>query len=813
MKYPSLAPALCFAGGVGAAFWWGGRLEILCFAASLALIACWVHSRARMPGLAIALFFVGWLYHLERIQPHRVDDLRNQVGLQPELITLRGQIDDIPTFRLAERQGHWAGRTLVPLRVAFREVSERGNPLVPASGAVMVTTPGALSSDFYRGQQVAVTGVISRPPGPLADQLFDYRNYLAHQGIGFILRTEGPKDWTLLENPADRRLSAVFLPWAQKALTRGLPDDETTRLIVAMALGWKTPLTGEVNDVFMQSGTMHVFAISGLHIGLIAWILVEVLRMMRLSRAWCGWFAIPLVWFYVGATGWQASAIRSAIMSSVVVAGWAIHRPGNLLNSLAVSGWIILVWDPGQLFQASFQLSFAAVAGLAILGPPLSRWWVEALRIPTDPLLPATLTPRWRGYAQRVLRWLGEALAVGFATLLASLPLTVHWFHLINPVSLAANLVVVPLSSLALVANFASVLTAFWVPVVSEIFNASAWVLMRGMVSASEWAAHLPLGHAWVESPPWLWWLPYYLALIGVALGWLKSPRLRFPFQCGLASAALLAAIAWQFHRSETRIAVLGSDALVELGAEGAQLFDGGNERSAEWLTAPYLRAHGVNHLAAQWATGESIQQIGGASNLIAEFHPRELWQSAIPNRGVASKRLATVCAERRITLGGAALDETHRGWKTLHPASDDTFSRGEDRSLVLVREVEGYRIAWLGELGRPGQQRLFEREIPRVDIVVGQIPLNSEPMGSALLSALSPQLIILASGRYPASRRIKPATRERLGELGIPVVYTDDTGSVLMRFRPGSLAKIEGDGWSRFLPRPKTPDGSNSRR
>src|SRR6185312_5587192 len=132
---------------------------------------------------------------------------------------------------------------------------------------------------------------------------------------------------------------------------------------------------------FIRTGTMHIFAISGLHVALIAAILVQLLRFFQIPRGACGLVIIPLIWFYTGATGWQPSAIRSTIMSSMVVLGWSLKRPSNLLNSLLASAVIILIWQPEQLFQASFQLSFFVVLSMALLledqnvsNPRLPMW-------------------------------------------------------------------------------------------------------------------------------------------------------------------------------------------------------------------------------------------------------------------------------------------------------------------------------------------------------------------------------------------------------------------------------------------------------
>ncbi len=794
MKFPALGPTLLFSAGVGAAVWWGGRLEFLVPVCVICLLFSAGWRRLRLEGFLAALFFLGWTYHLERLQPHSPFDLRREFGTNAELVTIVGEIAETPTFRLAETQGPWVGRTLVPVEV---HACQRSNTWLPSIGTLMVTTPGVLPRSFFRGQRVHITGVLNRPPGPDADGLFDYRAYLLHQGIWFTLRTESPDDWRLALVHRDRPpLSERFLPWAQSLLTQGLPDDEATRLLVAMALGWKTPLAGEINDIFMRSGTMHVFAISGLHIGLIAGILVELLRLFRLSRGWCGWVAIPLVWFYVDATGWQASAIRSAIMSSVIIAGWALQRPGQLLNSLAISGWIILVWDPGQLFQASFQLSFAAVAGLAILGPPLQVFLESNLRLPWDTFLPANLKPRWHGWINTPLRLLASALAIGLASLIASLPLTVHWFHLFNPVSLLANLVVVPLSSLALAANFASVLTGPILPILCEYFNAAAWVLMNGMVTASEWAARLPGGHFWTESPPWLWWLAYYWTVLGCTQGWFITDRRRHLYWALLASATLGATWSGIRHRAEIRMALLKGDGLVQSIRGQTFVLEGGNERTVQRLTIPYLRAHGVQRLAGLAATGESAQQIGGVSNLLAECHPQLLWLSSLASRSAATKRGMAAAESMGIPIQRSTLNSSNWGWTVLHPDENDRFTRGEDRSMVLSTSVHGFRVLWLGELGRPGQRAWLERGVTPCDLLISEVPPNSEPVGSALLEALHPQVLVVMSDHYPATRRVKPPTRERFNGLGIRVIYTEDVGSVLVRFHADGVASFSGDGW-----------------
>lgn len=138
-----------------------------------------------------------------------------------------------------------------------------------------------------------LTGILRSPPGPPAEGLFDYRAFLAWQGIYFQLHCADTNDWRLIEtadSQVEPPLTDRFLAWSQRTLARGLPaEDEELPLLWAMALGWKTALTDKVAEPSMRSGTMHICAISGLHIALIAGILVAVLRRATPARCLRGY--------------------------------------------------------------------------------------------------------------------------------------------------------------------------------------------------------------------------------------------------------------------------------------------------------------------------------------------------------------------------------------------------------------------------------------------------------------------------------------------------------------------------------------------
>lgn len=791
--------ALAYVAGVVGGAYWALPLPWL-FGVSLLLAGAGLLSRRRQARLLWPLLAAaGWTNLVARtavVSPH---DLRVVVGEQVELASLRGRLCATPTLRAPapDEERPWS-RSL-----AFVEAKaiRRQGDWQPAFGRVAVSTPGELSPAFFGGRSVEVFGVIRPPKGPAAEGLFDYRAYLRWQGVYYELRAQTTNDWQLLPAPgapASPPLADRFLAWAQATLERGLPertDPEGRRavdLLLWMTLGSKTTITDEVSEPFMFTGTMHIFAISGLHIALISGILVALLRVLQLPRTLCGWLVIPVIWFYTAATGWQASAIRSAVMMTVVIVGWTLRRPGDLLNSLAGSAFIILLWEPRQLFQASFQLSFLVVLSIALLLPPLEVAVNRLLQ--TDPFLPEELLPGWRRRLARPARWLLLSFATSLAAWLGSLPLIAWYFHLFNPVSLLANLVIVPMSSFALMCNLGGLSCGDWLPLFTEWFNHAGWFLMAGIDQLSRWAAAWPGAYFYVPAPGLAVVVAFYAVLAGLLSGWLLAPRRRV--WTGVGAGALLLAVGgyWLAAQPEPQITVLalngGAAQYVRGSAPGENLLiDCGNRSDTDFVVKPYLKAQGVNRLRHLVLTHGDLRHVGGYEALRDAFRVQAVCTSYAPARSPVYRQIVAGLEHSPRRWLRLRRGQQLAGWTVLHPGQDQHFPRADDNALVLRREWPGARVLLLSDLGRAGQGALLEQESDlRADIVVAGLPAQGEPLSEELLAAVEPQLIVVNDAQFPALERAGARLRERLQRPGWRVVYTSDEGTVTIR--------IKAEGW-----------------
>jgi competence protein ComEC len=807
MRRPSCFLALLYAGGLMLAEAYQPPLWAL-FALSLTMTAIalvWAPARSKL--IWPLLILAGWTNLLSRTSPLSPNDLRLSQTNGLELVTLRGSLPDTPSQRIYLRDEKESARSLAELEVTH--CLHYGTNWQPALGSVLVLTPGVLPGDFFAGQEVEITGVLGPPPGPEAEGLFNYAAYLRRKSIYFQLKATSTNDWVLLSPKVPRPLSDRFLAWAQATLARGLPaEDPSLQMLWAMTLGWKTSLNNEVYEPFMRSGTMHIFAISGLHIALIAAIFVSLLRVLQIPRVWCGWILVPLIWFYTGATGWQPSAIRSAVMMSIIIGGWALSRPSDLLNSLGAAAFIILVWDPQQLFGASFQLSFFVVLSIALILPPIERMRDRLLQ--HDPMLPAELVPPWRRLLKTPLRWISTSLGVSLAAWLGSLPLTAYYFHLLSPITLVANLVIVPLSSCALACNLGSLLCGSWLSWATELFNHSAWFWMTAMMRLSEWSTWLPSAYFYVRAPS-SWQMAFYYCLLASVLGgFFRTPKRR---ALALATLSVFAAIClaqWWTGRSCARLWVTNVEGGIAIytsspGGKDECLVDCGDTNSVQFITKPFLRAQGVNRLATLVLSHGDVRHTGGAELITDLFAPRQICASSNRFRSPTYRlALAHFCKTPglvRTLLRGDKLGS----WSVLHPGKDERFPRADDNALVLAATFYGTRILLLSDLGRSGQDALLESTPDlRADILVTGLPSLGEAICDPLLDAIQPHLIIVADSEFPAAERASTKLRERLAQRKVPVLYTRFSGaaSILIRGQTWKVDTMSGGHFQKPLPR-----------
>jgi len=620
-----------------------------------------------------ATFFV---LHSARITNTPADALAQIAGQQPRPANLTGIVTTEPKI---EANGN--ATFLLKLRGAKIE-----NQDVRTDATVFVRWRGRPNI----GDELALFGTFQPIEVPRNPGEFDMRAYLARRDVKSLFIVRYPENGRILAPGSGfsmLRAAAHSREWMQRILSRDIENSpDVVGLICGTALGLRHQTRDDIEEPFQQTGTLHLFAVAGLHVGIVARLLWTVAMVLRLPRKTATALIIPLLFFYAAITGLHTASVRAAVMSALLLGGIFFDRKVLALNSLAAAAFLILLFDSNQLFTSGFQLSFAVVGTIVLLADPM---FVRFGRVAApDPFLPRALLSRAQRFRIKAGRKLTRGASVSLAAWIGSLPLIYWYFYLITPVSLVANLVVVPIAYFVLALAMLSLIAAPISSGLSIIFNNANWLISHVVLGLVHFFALLPAGHLYL-------------------------PR---------------------FTESHTPIMITvldeGTGGAAHIRANGYDwLIDCGGERNYERTLKSFLHSRGVNCLQGILLTHGDAHHIGAALETIADFAPRETYDNPLEVRSSAQRRFrdAPGKPEPRLLLRGDWLllgRDVHAEMKKLHrPRGADQVER------AVARQIEGGRRAEQSHCEQPRNQIIWatreedqaERQIEETEHVVEQ--------------------------------------------------------------------------------------------
>ena len=310
--------------------------------------------------VALALLLLGALRSELPLPPG--EGLKPYYGLDD--VVVEGIVAEDPEVRGGTVRFRFAVDTVAS---GDRRQKVRGDLLVTVTPPAQLT--GERQAPHIRyGDRLALRGKLDEVP-VLED--FDYREYLARQGIAALMSR--PEATLLDEGLGNPFLSAVYRlrNSLSRSLNRSLAEPQAS-LAQALLLGKRGDIPQDVTGDFRDTGTSHLLAISGLHVGVVL-ALILPLSAAVLGRRRNLYLLPPLgiLWLYALLSGLSASVERAVIMASVYLLALALGRQRNALPALGLAAALMVALEPNALYDISFQLSFAAVAGIILLGPPL----------------------------------------------------------------------------------------------------------------------------------------------------------------------------------------------------------------------------------------------------------------------------------------------------------------------------------------------------------------------------------------------------------------------------------------------------------
>jgi ComEC/Rec2-related protein len=580
---------------------------------------------------------------------------------------------------------------------------------------------------------------------------FDRALWLQRQGVAAVFQADWAEQVT---TGWMAELGARIRHGFRDRVTAGLPDDsQEAGVIRAVVIGEVPPDSDSLIAAFRNSGTLHVFSVSGLHVAMVGSVGWLLLGMAGVPRRWAVLALLPLMFGYSWITGNSPPAVRSAWMAAVFLGAFVFRRRPDLLNALGAVLLVAMLWDGQLLFQAGVQLSYGVVAAIAVG----TAWTSKAFTwmATPEPLLPERRMNRWQSGWLKLRRHLAQSLGVSVAAAVGSAPLTALQFGSVTPVSVLANLVLVPLVFVLLVGGLAGVALSPVAPLAHAVNRLNGWVADASVVAARAFAA-IPGGHFHVcgESRPML--LVYDL-----------------PHGAGAACFSG--------------------------GATGAVLLDCGDRQSFKRCVMPSLRKLGIEpdsvvlshpdggHLgggAAVWEAFPIYQALLPVPS--ARSTAYRSWLEQAPQAGIQI-RMATA-SESLALPDGAALEILHA------PDPHTRSGLADDRVAVFRLRWRGWKLLLCSDAGLGTETEMLESGVdPSADVIIAGRHRKDLALGDAFLTAVHPQVIIASNARFPAEERLSPDTVAYWLSRGIQVVDQGQAGGVTVRVDEAGNLCING--------------------
>ena len=781
--------------------------------------------------------------------------------LPPSPTTAAADADHVAPWEAAEAlpTDSPATRDALALDLAVtrvEDVTPDTSRMVPASGGVRLTlyTSRASAPALACGDRVLVT-LRLRPLQRYRDPgAWQYADYLAAQGItaratasSSALERLGPGTPTLTCRLQSAQLwaSARFRAFVDSPGTRRLspalrltPAD--AGVVSAMLFGDRTALDHTLRTSFERTGSFHLFVVSGVHIALLAGIVLFTARRLRAPDWLATLITLPVAAAFAVFTGFGAPVQRSLAMVTIYLLTQLLSRRHSNLNALGAAVLLMLLWSPTSLFDAGFQMTLLAVIAIAGLAHPLAQRLLGGYAKAAQQVFAFrrnTLPPKL-AQVRLTLELLGESLATALALpsghpvrrlpalllratlailelvligvvaeLVMILPMAVY-FHRATPFALPANMLVIPLIGIlapAAVLTFAAALVS---PTVALVPGAVLALLLHAVTAGVthlggiQTLARVPVSDLRVPGPA----LP--IALLAVAL-WLvgcwavRRSRLGALFTT-LALPCIATLVLWPEPMMRTpgaleitAIDVGQGDSLLLVSPTGASmLVDAGGPIGShgvseivsrfdvgEEVVSPYLWSRRMRRLDVVVLSHAHTDHMGGMSAILENFRPRELWVGIDPDSALYRQLLAE--AARLAILVRHFHAGEHLAWSGLpvtvlapEPGYTNPGAPKNDDSLVL-RIDDGHSSALLeGDAERPSEQSMVAAGLVQPVTLLKVVHHGSNTSSTPeFLAAAAPQAALLSSGAGNPFGHPRAEIIGRLAALGIPLLRTDREG------------------------------------
>jgi competence protein ComEC len=573
--------------------------------------------RRGMVNCNISLFLIFMLIFLTGILRANIDFFfipENSVRYFPETqrkdnVILTGIIKEIPEADTSGFRFTLDSRTIIPNADTFKVT---GDVKCSIRKDIYAKKEEEMP-ELMAGDEIRIKGKLTEPAGKRNPGEFDYKRYLEIHDIHKTFYANGFKNVSVISrNNLNYFYQEIIFPaknYVLNLIDKNYDLNEAAYL-KGLVTGERSGITEEMKSDFVNAGVMHLIAVSGLNVAYIIIFVMLTLSIFRVSLLPKIIITINFLIFYCLFTGSTASIVRASIMGILVLTAMLIERRIMFYNSLGVAAMLILLFDPKQLFDAGFILSFSATFSMVLLYTRFEKIFLKKLTMHNS---------SFKKFILALLVLLFTSLAAQIGTI----PLTANYFGKISLISILANVVAVPLANLSLAIGFLQIFFSLLSENLSALIAETNGVLLFCQLSFIKWCASLELAYIKVRDFNFADMITFY----GIVILLLSIRKWKELFLRILICSMLLAGnFLFNFDMTnKLRITFLdigqGDCALIQTPDGRNILVDCGRTSftsdSGERTILPYLERCGISRIDLLIITHLHLDHIGGINSLL----------------------------------------------------------------------------------------------------------------------------------------------------------------------------------------------------